>query len=163
MNDFSRASQLLFSIIFADDTSVFIEGTHYNGVIEILNEELKKIEKWLKANKLTVNLKKTMYMVFHRAKIKQTKQQVVIDNQDILLVNHTKFLGVIIDNKLNWTEHITYVKNKISKSIGILYKTRKYLDKNTLRKLYYTFVYPYLIYCVEIWGNACNTYLVAII
>ena len=64
---------------------------------------------------------------------------------------------------MKWTEHIQYIKNKISKSIGILIKIRLYLDKVTLRNLYVTFVYPYLKYCVEVWGNACDTHLDPII
>ena len=58
INDFSRASDLLFSILFADDTSVFIEGTNYNNVFDILNKELKRVNIWLKSNKLTINTKK---------------------------------------------------------------------------------------------------------
>ena len=71
MNDFSRASQLLFSILFADDTSVFLIGKEYTQLIISLNEELKKVSRWLHANGLTINLKKTHYMVFHRARIKE--------------------------------------------------------------------------------------------
>ena len=58
INDFSRSSDLLFSILFADDTSVFIEGTNYDKIIDILNKELKRIDIWLKANKLTIHIKK---------------------------------------------------------------------------------------------------------
>ena len=62
VNDFSRSSDLLFSILFADDTSVFIEGHSYAEVIEILNNELLKVSDWLMANKLTINLeKKSLY------------------------------------------------------------------------------------------------------
>ena len=86
-----------------------------------------------------------------------------IRNNVIDEVKSTKFLGIIIDDKLKWTEHIQYIKNKISKFIGILIKIRPYLDKVTLRNLYFTFVYPYLIYCVEVWGNACDTHLDPII
>ena len=68
INDFSRASDLPFSILFADDTSVFIEGQSYTGVIETLNKELKNIVSWLNSNKLTLNIKKTHYMIFHRSK-----------------------------------------------------------------------------------------------
>ena len=56
INDFSRASELLFSILFADDTSVFIEGTNYDKMIDILNTELKRIDIWLKSNKLSINI-----------------------------------------------------------------------------------------------------------
>ena len=62
VNDFSRSSDLLLSILFADDTSVFIEGHSYAEVIEILNNELLKVSDWLMANKLTINLeKKSLY------------------------------------------------------------------------------------------------------
>ena len=69
INDFSMASNFLFSILFADDTNVSIEGQSYTGVIETLNKELKKIVIWLNSNKLTLNIKKTHYMIFHRSRI----------------------------------------------------------------------------------------------
>ena len=56
INDFSKASDLLFSILFADDTSVFIEGTAYSSIIKDINTELEKVDKWLKSNKLSVNI-----------------------------------------------------------------------------------------------------------
>ena len=70
MNDFSKASKLFFTILFADDTSVFLEGKEYTKLVETLNEGLNKITIWLNANKLMINVKKTHYMVFHCAKIK---------------------------------------------------------------------------------------------
>ena len=69
-NDFSRASELLFTIMFADDTSVFIESQSYGNVCQLLNKELEKCVIWIKANKLTLNLKKTQFMIFHRSRIK---------------------------------------------------------------------------------------------
>ena len=63
-------SDVLFPILFADDTSVYIEAENESLVISILNEELEKINTWLKANKLTLNLDKSHYMVFHRGKRK---------------------------------------------------------------------------------------------
>ena len=159
MNDFSRSSTLLFSILFADDTSVFLEGTEYSKLIKTLNNELENVTKWLNANRLTVNMKKTHYMIFHRAKFKTTGQDVVMQNSALTCVKTTKFLGVIIDHKFKWNDHITYVKRKISKSIGILYKIRRFLDMNTLIQMYHSFVFLYLIYCVEIWGNASAIHL----
>ena len=91
-------------------------------------------------------------MVFHRARLKPTKDVMIRQNK-IAFTKSTKFLGIIIDDKLKWTEHINYVKNKMSKSSGILFKVRNCLDKNTLKQLYYLFVYPYLIYGIEIWGK----------
>ena len=66
---------------------------------------------------------------------------------------------MIIDAKLNWVSHITYVKNKITKGIGIIKKARPFLNKSVLSNLYHTFIYPYLIYCVEVWGSAKKVHL----
>ena len=77
MNDFSRASDLLFSILFADDTTVLIEGQNYNNIIFTLNTELQKLDVWLQANKLILNTAKTHYMVFHRARIKCKTEKIL--------------------------------------------------------------------------------------
>ena len=111
---------------------------------------------------LTANMKKTHYMIFHRAKFKTTGQDVVMQNSALTCVTTTKFLGVIIEYKFKWNDHITYIRIKISKSIivyYILYKIRRFLDMNTLIQMYHSFVFPYLIYCVEIWGNASAIHL----
>ena len=99
-------------------------------------------------------------MMFRRTRIKHnTNFKIIINNDIVDYKNNTKFLGVIIDNKLNWDAHILYIKSKISKSIGILLKIRKILQNNTMRNMYFTFIYPYLIYCIEVWGNAHQTHL----
>ena len=136
VNDFSRASDLLFSILFADDTTVLIEGHEYPKLIETLNEELCKVDKWLQANKLTLNIRKTHYMLSHRVRLKREHLNIYIRGETIFKVNSTKFLRVIIDDKLKWTAHIQYIKNKLSKSIGIMNKCRNYFDKETMRNLY---------------------------
>ena len=130
-NYFSKSSDLLFSILFADETSVFIEGTAYSSIINDMNRELEKVDTWLKSNKLTLNILKTHYMMFHRTRIKHKAAEIKvhISGNNIVCVNNTKFLGLIIDSKLNWSDHITYIKNEISKSIGILTKIRRFIDK----------------------------------
>ena len=123
MNDFSRSSELIFSILFADDTSVFIEGTCLNDISEILNTELEKISIWLEANKLTININKTHYMMFHRTRIKHiTNFKIYISNNAIDRSINTKFLGVIIDNKLNWAAHILYIKIKFLNQLALFIK-----------------------------------------
>ena len=126
MNDLTNSSKFFFAILFSDDTSVFLEGTEYTHLIKILNYELEKLTIWINANKLTVNVKKTHYMVFHRARIKTQDIEAVMQNKSVNCVTSTKFLGIIIDNKVKWNEHITYVKNKIPKAVGILYIIRKF-------------------------------------
>ena len=97
--------------------------------------------------------------MFHRARIKTKSSEISITDNKISRVFSTKLLGIIIDDQLKWLEHIQYIKNKVSKSVGILCKVQKYLDQLTLHNLYYTFVYQCLIYGVDIWGNACSVYL----
>ena len=63
-----------------------------------------------------------------------------ISNQEIERVHHTKFLGVIIDDKVNWSFHINAIKNKIAKGINVIYKARKLLNKSKLMTLCYSFI-----------------------
>ena len=100
-------------------------------------------------------------MMVHRTRIKHiTNYKIYISNNAIDRSFNSRFLGVIIDSKLNWSAHILCIRNQISKSIGIIFKTRHYLDKRSLlRNMYFTFIYLYLIYCIEIWGSTYETHL----
>lgn len=81
----------------------------------------------------------------------------MINDVEIERVSEIKFLGVIIDNKLCWKPHITYIKAKMSKSIAILYKVKDLLNQKSLYTLYCSVVVPYITYCVEVWGNTYKT------
>ena len=82
-----------------------------------------------------------------------------MNNSHLSNIKTHKYLGVILDSKMSWIQHIAYVKNKVSKGIGIMFKTRTYLDRRSLINLYNAYIYPYLIYCVESWGNARKCHL----
>ena len=75
------------------------------------------------------------------------------------MVEKTKFLGVMIDQRLTFNAHILFIKGKVARGIGIMRKCRKFFNSSTLLTLYYSFVYPYLNYCNCIWGNTCASYL----
>ena len=75
------------------------------------------------------------------------------------MVDKTKFLGVMIDEYLSFSPHIQYIKGKISRSLGILYKCKKFFKDSTLVMLYNAFIYPYFTYCVTVWGNTYSSYL----
>ena len=88
---------------------------------------LKKVNIWLNANKLTINVKQTHYMMIHRTRIKHGHTiTMYINKNPIERKTSTKFLGIIINNTRNWSAHITYIKNKISKSIGIISKIKNF-------------------------------------
>ena len=151
---------MLFKILYADDTCVLISVNNLNNLIDKLNTELISVNSWFKANKLSLNTNKSFFMIFHRSRIKPNViNEVVIDNHELTKVNSAKYLGVIIDHKLNWIEHISHVKSKISKDIGIMYKARQFLTKKALLVLYYAYIYLYMTCCIEVWGCASQTQL----
>ena len=86
-----------------------------------------------------------------------------MNNIALKRVNYFKFLSVIIDDGLKWTNHTSYIKNKIAKGFGIILRARRFFNRKTLLNLYHSFIFPYLIKCVEIWGNAADIYLLPLI
>ena len=150
-----NVSDLMFAIMYADDTCFSINGTDLNKLIKQLNVELKYLCTWFKCNKLSLNTQKNYLYGFSQSEAKNADDiniDVITDNRMLTKVNSIKYLGIIIDHKLNWIDHITYVKAKISKGIGIIYKARRHINKHTLRNLYDAYIYPYLTYCIEVWG-----------
>ena len=108
----------------------------------MLIAELQKIIIWLKINKLSLNIKKTHYIVFHfRQRRIPENLKVVIDNCEVERVKFTKFLGVILHENLTWANHVSYLANKIHKSIGILKALQPKLPISSLHMLYNTLVY----------------------
>jgi hypothetical protein len=163
INDLANVSPIMTPIMFADDTNFFISGRKIEDVMAIANNELKKIIQWMRANKLSVNTDKTNYMIFKSKKTKLTVfPDLQLNSNSISRVLSTKFLGVILDESLTWTEHINHVKRKIAKGIGIICKARKVLDRKTLLTLYYNFVYPHIAYCIEAWGSAYDSHLISL-
>jgi hypothetical protein len=80
-----------------------------------------------------------------------------IEGTTIELVKETKFLGVLLDSGITWKQHAAYISKKISKSLGILARARTFLNRVTLRQLYFSFLYPYINYCLIIWGKTAAT------
>jgi len=159
INDLASVCHSSMPIFFADDTNLFFKGTNIKLMESMINEELNDISLWLKTNKLSLNIAKTHYMVFHSKNKCTTDINIKIDNNLIDRVSHTKFLGIIIDEKLNWKLHINYVSGKVSRCIGMIIKSRKVLNKESLITLYYSFIYPFLIYCNHIWGSTYLSHL----
>ena len=154
INDLANICQYTMPILFADDSYLFINGTDVRKIELELNEELRNIASWLKINKLSLNVNKTQYMVFTRKLNKIENIVLRVEGQTIERVTQTKFLGVIIDEKLTWRNHVNYMSTKIANSIRILIKARFCLSKETLVSLYYTFIYPHLTYCNSVRGDS---------
>ena len=161
INDICNVTSLFDIILFADDTNIFKSGNNIRTLISDLNLELIKIARWFKLNRLSLNLKKTKYIIFcNKYQRKFIPNDVVLKIDDTLIerVGSTKFLGIIINEKITWHDHIQAIKDKISKGIGIICRLRRVLPIRLLIvNLYYAFVHPFLDYGNIVWGTAPKT------
>ena len=154
INDLCQVSNILDMILFADDTNIFYSHKDPNFLNTVVNTELDKLSSWFQANRLSINVKKSNFVIFKSAQNRQNLDfSFFIDNNQIDRVEEVVFLGVILDQSLNWKSHIHNVARKISKSLGIIYKASFCLNEASLRTLYFSLVYPYLCYCVGVWGS----------
>ena len=152
VNDLPNASNKLKTILFADDTTLSLNGANHQDLTTDINSELIKIKDWTQANRLSLNLKKTYALTITNRRHDTVAQSIVMNDKVVKPVHQTKLLGITLDSNITFEEHIHNIGNKISKSIGIIYKIKSLVPKSVLMNLYYSFVYPYLIYGIEIWG-----------
>ena len=159
VNDIAKSSQILSFILFADDTNLFFSRKDLETLYKTMNQELKQVSLWSNANKLSLNVNKTQFMIFKTTKRKLSyKANVIINDQPINQVNYTKFLGLYIDEELTWKYHINHVTMKVAKMTGIIAKARHFLPLKTLLTLY-TMIYPYLTHCNIVWASTYPTRL----
>ena len=150
---------------FADDTNLLCSDTDENRLKKNMNEDLKLIYIWLCANRLSLNVDKTEFIVFRPPRIK-------IINRFTLKLNRTtlfestkiKYLGILLDNSLSWKHHIFELRKKLSRAVGILYKMRTLnTPKNVLLSLYYSLFHSHMSYGICLYGLADAQYLSKII
>ena len=116
---------MLKFVLFADDTCLFYSYKNNPNAEKILNAELKKVSNWLAANKLSLNVGKSNLLLYSSSKNTDCIK-VSINNENVEETNVAKYLGVLIDNKLNWESHINSINLKLSKGIGLLAKIRHF-------------------------------------
>ena len=147
-------------IIFADDTTIYTTGHDMQTLFNNMNEDLKQLSDWFKTNKLSLNIGKTNYIIFT---LKQTtghdELKLQIDNTQIQRVHSTKFLGIHIDSKLQWQEHVKHVKKKLSSGLYALNSSKNTLQQSHMQTLYYSLVHPHLNYGCLLWGNTYKTHI----
>ena len=111
-------------------------------------------------NKLTLNVKKSNFIIFksHKRKLKK-RLSLKLNNEMLQCVEHTKFLGIIIDQHLARKNHINYINKKVKRTTGVLCRIRFYISQPLLRMLYYSLIYPYYYYGNIVWANTYPTRL----
>ena len=155
INDIVHVSQILRFILFADDTNLFYSDKSLDNLQNVLNTELSKLVEWFRANKLSLNAQKTNYIFFGYKKIPRNQNlKLSLDGNSISQVESTKFLGVYLDEKLTWKNHIDHISLKISRGLSIMSRVRNILPLHVILMLYHTMIYPYLTYCNIVWGSA---------
>ena len=166
VNDIYMAPDKLTFYLFADDTNLLYADKNLKSLETIVNCELFKVVGWLIANKLSLNITKTNYIIFHpyqkrinyniciKAYDSRTKTFFDLERKD-----HVKYLGVIIDEHLSWKHHINYIALKISRNIGIISRLRHFVPLKTLLSIYNSLISPYISYGLIAWGQASKSHL----
>ena len=119
INDITNVSRLLQLLLFADDTNTFLKHRDIKALIKIVNSELVKLADWFSANRLSLNVSKTNFIIYCSSKRKYNPNliNISLNGHEITQIKHTKFLGVYIDERLNWDEHVKQLSTKLSKKL----------------------------------------------
>ena len=165
INDITFASDIPSFVLFADDTNLLFSHKDFNVLIDNINTELPKITNWLSSNRLSLKLNTTNYVVFKNpnTNINDNQCKISLYNKNLERKSCANFLGVNVDEHLNWNTHCNTIIVSVSRSIGILNKLKNELSKDTLLILYNSLILSKLSYCNIIWGTSCKRNINSII
>lgn len=140
LNDLPNSSDILKFRIFADDTNIFLSDKSINSLEQNVNIELEKVKEWCDINKLSINTSKTNFMIIKSAKKNDALKNIKMKRKDgfhnsLESKTHIKYLGVILDEKVTWKQHVVYVSTTILRTTGIICKLRHYLSIKQLKLL----------------------------
>jgi len=153
INDMHNSSNRLKFIHFADDTTVFHSGQQLHEIITEINVELLKIRDWLNSNRLSLNVGKTSFMLFCDRKVQEVPIVRVADI-GVKQVSEAKFLGVLIDDKLNFQRHVSNITGIVSRSIGVMNRISIFVPPRVMKSIYYSLVFSKINYGVIAWGRS---------
>ena len=158
INDLHKAAEFSSVHHFADDKNLLLIDKSLKKISKHINRHLKLTVDWIRANKLSLNASKTEIVLFKRRNKKITKQlNFRVSGQKIKQSSQVRYLGVILQDDMQWDAHITNLEKKLSRSIGLLSKIRHYVPMHLLRTIYYSIFNSHLIYACEIWGQNQNS------
>ena len=160
INDILNSSKLGVFVLFADDTNIFVKGRDVANALQKANKVLQYVSLYMKLNELHINMSKSCYMHFDPRPRTNTSNDVEISLQvndiPIKRVKSTRFLGVIIDEKLSWKEHIATLKNKLKCQAGAINRIKDCVPRDLHKDLYYTLFESHLSYCIDVWGGVSS-------
>ena len=138
-------------IMYADDTTLYGNREDFASFETNVNSNLEILNNWFKINKLSLNPEKTKLMMFRKKK--QINPVVInFNNVQITEVSFFNFLGIVFNNKLTWTNHVSMIAGKISKIIYILKRFKSIYPLHILKIIYCSLVQSKLLYGLLLWG-----------
>jgi hypothetical protein len=155
INDFPLTiNKLADSILFGDDTSIIISNTNPEEFKNIINSVMTEITDWFQSNLLTLNCNKTNFLQFLTKKKKEFKIQIIGSNSIITNIKSTKFLGLIIDSILSWSDQIVPLTSKLNKACYVIRAVKTCMSLDVLRTIYFSYVHSVISYGIIFWGNS---------
>ena len=145
--------------MFADDCTLSIAGNEMQELINTCNAELATFKSWSDANRLTLNLSKTNCLFISNIHNSLPEASIQVEDHVLDVAQCVKFLGVFVDDELKFHSHIQYICNKVSKSIGIIFRIRSLIPKSLLRNIYFSIVQPYFLYCLPVFASTYHIHL----
>lgn len=142
---------------FADDTVLVYSSPCLKSIESTINEDLTHYSDWLRCNKLSINVKKTVYMCIKQKNKPFHDLQIRFDNNLLDCVDYHKYLGLYIDEKLSWHKHINHITSKIVPIVGALKRCAYMMSDKHKNTIYYCLVGSRLRYLINCWGNASDT------
>ena len=143
-------------IQFADDTTLYLSHPDPNVLKNQIEHDLKTLQDWFRANKLTLNVKKSVCLIFNDKMCKGTKMNLTISGKIIPVDTNTKFLGVWLDNELKWDRQVTETANRISLRQYLLRRGANFLTRRAKKVLFFAQIQCIFSYGIGAWGNTLN-------
>ena len=139
-------------ILFADDTVLFVSDENSNSCVDKIKNVIEYLSMWLSNNRLIANTSKTQLILItpHHTPALPT---ITFNGESLSWTQNVKYLGIFIDNKLNFNLQVSEICKKLSRLHGAFYSVSRFMPQNVLVNLYYSLVYPTLIQNIIIWGN----------
>ena len=154
INDMNQALNECKVYHFADDTNLLFSDPDPKQIKKVMNKELKLLYEWLCANRLSLNVAKTEFIIFRPIRTDLEDRIVLeLNNTKIFESTKIKYLGLILDSRLSWKFHISELTKKLSRSVGMLFKIREYTPKSVLVSLYHSLFNSHLTYGLPAWGH----------
>ena len=152
--------QHLYSVQFADDTTLIIGHKNHAYLKYCIESALEIVQDWFQANKLTLNLTKKNFMTFQTKTGRTSDLNLMLNGVTLLKMQCTKFLGIWLDDKLVWTEHIKRLKTKLATQLGLLKRSKRFLSIHAMKMLYYAQINSLISYGISMWGPMVSRCLI---